>query len=170
MSLASKAAKEEQPPPPRRLRELWSRARALWAQAKRERGTPRELALAVAVGVFVGCSPALGIHGLVAVGAATALRLNRLWAWIGSRLSNMITLPFVVYVQIQVAHRLRTGTWMELEREHIVDQVGALLGDWLLGLVTLGTVISMFMGLLAYVAFVARDRRRARATADADRG
>src|SRR5690242_7009139 len=94
---------------------LLQRLRSLWLLVLSERAAPREIGLAVALGVFVGSSPALGFHGWAAVGLATLLRLNRLWAFCGSRISNMVTLPWIAFAEVEVAHRARTGEWVDLE-------------------------------------------------------
>src|SRR5689334_4218671 len=88
------------------FRKLWEKTKALYRAAKAERASPRELFWAVFVGVFAGCTPAVGVHGPLALGLATLFRKNRLWAWLGSRISNMIILPFIAIAEVQVAHRL----------------------------------------------------------------
>ena len=102
------------------IRRAWAKAKALWQRAKSERAEPHQIGWAVGVGVFAACTPALGFHGPLALGLATLFRLNRLWAWIGSRLSNVITLPLVVYAEVQVAHRVRTGQWLAIDRTRLV--------------------------------------------------
>ena len=71
--------------PPTRWLDL---ARDLWERARREHSSPREIGLAVGVGAFVACTPLIGFHLWLALGFATLLKLNRLWAMIGSRLST----------------------------------------------------------------------------------
>jgi uncharacterized protein (DUF2062 family) len=134
------------------LARLWNKLKSLWLLARTERATPREVFWAVFVGAFMGCTPAIGIHGGLAVGAATLFRKNRLFAWLGSRVSNVLVLPFIVYAEVQVAHRLRAGTWAALsfERERVVAQAGELLLDWCLGSVPVGAAIGALAGLLAW--------------------
>jgi uncharacterized protein (DUF2062 family) len=140
-----------------------ARVRRLWQLAKNERATPPQIGWAVALGVFVGCTPALGFHGGLAVACATVLRLNRLWAFIGSRTSAFFILPFIVYAEVEVAHHLRTGGWITLDREHVIDQAKELLLDWFVGTVPVGGALATVLGLLAFA--LARRRQRAR---DAD--
>ena len=144
------------------IRRAWAKAKALWQRAKSERAEPHQIGWAVGVGVFAACTPALGFHGPLALGLATLFRLNRLWAWIGSRLSNVITLPLVVYAEVQVAHRVRTGQWLAIDRSQAVDQAKDLIVDWLLGMVPVGGALSAAVGLLAYVGFSLRKRARLR--------
>lgn len=143
------------------FRRLWEKLKLLWKLAKSERASPREIGWAVAIGAFAGCTPALGVHGPVALGLATLFKKNRLFAWLGSRISNMIFLPFIALAEIQVSHRIRTGQWMELDREHVLDDAPKLLLDWCLGTFPVGTAIGLVMGVLAYWAASVRDRRRA---------
>lgn len=137
---------------------LWKRAKELWRLAKRERASPRQIGWAVGVGVFCGCTPAVGFHGWVAVAAATALRLNRLWAWLGSRVSNVLVLPLLVVAEIESSHWLRTGDTITLDRRHVLGEAHLLLLDWCLGSVLVGAALGAAAGLAAWG--VARVRRK----------
>jgi uncharacterized protein (DUF2062 family) len=145
------------------LRKLWFHTRALWVRAKSERASPAQIGWAFGIGVFAGCTPALLVHGWVALGLATLFRLNRLFAWIGSRVSNFMVLPWIVLAEIQVAHRLRTGAFLALTKEDALAQGPALLVDWCIGTLPVGGALAIFFGLLAYVVSAIRARRRAAA-------
>ena len=54
--------------------------------------TPHRTALAFGVGVFIAFSPLLGIHWLLALGTAFALRLNRVAVLLGTYVNNPWTL------------------------------------------------------------------------------
>jgi uncharacterized protein (DUF2062 family) len=138
---------------------LLERARDLWRRALLEHATPRELALSVALGVFVGCTPFIGLHAGIALALATLLRLNRLWALIASRVSFFLTLPWIVLAEIQVAHHLRTGAWAALSTRDAVDHAREWLFDWWLGVVPVGTVLAVLFGALAYGVAAVRRRR-----------
>jgi uncharacterized protein (DUF2062 family) len=144
------------------FRRLWEKLKLLWALAKSERASPTEIFWAVFIGAFAGCTPAIGVHGPLALGLATLFRKNRLFAWLGSRISNMIFLPFIAYAEVQIAHRLREGTWvtMSLEREHALEQARELLLDWCLGTIPVGIVIGVLCGAAGWLWARRRDRRR----------
>ncbi|MBX3191633.1 MAG: DUF2062 domain-containing protein [Labilithrix sp.] len=150
------------------LRRLWQRIKHIWKLAKSERASPREIGWAVGIGAFAGCTPAIGVHGPLAMGLATIFKKNRLFAWLGSRISNMIMLPFIAVAEVQVAHLIRTGTWLdiELDRHNALDQAGALLLDWCIGTVPVGGAIGFVMGFAAYGVARRRDERRKRAEAE----
>lgn len=59
------------------------------------RGSPHEIALGFAVGVFVGCLPYLGLQTLMALLLAAGLKGNKIAAVIGIWISNPITAPFL---------------------------------------------------------------------------
>jgi uncharacterized protein (DUF2062 family) len=146
------------------LRRWWRHAVALWQKAKSEHATPRQIGIAVAMGAFVGCTPLIGFHMWIALGLATVFRLNRLFAFLGSRVSNSIILAWVVLAEIEVAHRVRTGAFIPLTARDAIDQGPTLLLDWCLGVVPVGAVVALVVGALAYALARLRDRRATRRT------
>ena len=147
------------------FRKTWPQTRALWERAKSERASPGQIGWAFGVGVFAGCTPALLVHGWVALGLATLFRLNRLFAWIGSRVSNFVILPWIVLAEIQIAHRLRTGAFLALTKEDVLQQGPALLLDWCLGTLPVGGALGLLLGLLAFAISAFRARCAARRSA-----
>ena len=150
------------------FRRLWQKILLLWKLAKSERAAPHEIGWAVAIGAFVGCTPAVGLRPWIAVGIATLVKKNRLFCYLGSHTSNIVFTPFITLAEIQLAHRVRTGAWMDLDRTHIIDQAPALLLDWCLGAVPVGLVLSAALGFGAYGIARRRDARAARALAVAE--
>ena len=142
------------------FRRLWEKLKLLWKLAKSERATPREIGWAVGIGAFAGCTPALGFHGPVAMGLATLAKKNRLFAWLGSRVSNWVMLPFIMLAEVQVSKRIRTGAFVTLDRDNIVDQAPHLLLDWCLGSLPVGAAMGVLMGLIAYAFAHRRDTRK----------
>ncbi len=136
------------------VRRTWKKSRRigkrLWHRAKTERASPKEVGQAVFLGVFAGCSPALGAHGWLAIGLATVFRRNRLYALLGSRVSNFVVLPFIVLAEVQASRYLRTGSFAQLSREHVLDEAPGLLLDWGLGSLLVGAGLGLVLGLLAY--------------------
>lgn len=140
------------------LRKWLKRLREIWELAKKERASPSQIGWAVGIGVFCGCTPAVGFHGWVAIAAATVLKLNRLWAWIGSRISNILILPFIVWAEIDIAHWTRTGEHVVFDKHHVLDEAHLLFLDWCIGCVIVGAALGTIFGVLAY--FVWKIRRR----------
>jgi uncharacterized protein (DUF2062 family) len=133
------------------LTRFWLRTRDLWRRAKQEHSTPREVGWSVAIGVFCGCTPFLGLHMWIALALATAFRLNRLWAFLGSRISTNVLFAWIAFSEIELSHRARTGSWMPLRPEDILDHGWQLFGDWLFGSAFVGAALAALLGSLVYV-------------------
>lgn len=59
------------------------------------RGNPKEIALGIALGIFIGFSPTLGLQMAIAVFFAALLKWNKIAAAIGVWVSNPATAPFL---------------------------------------------------------------------------
>jgi uncharacterized protein (DUF2062 family) len=148
------------------LRQLASpraRLRALWDLARRERSSPHQTALSIAIGTFAAFTPFIGLHMWIALGLATLLRLNRLWAFLASRVSIAPVFATVAFAEIEAAHRLRTGTWLPLAPTDVLGHARELMLDWLLGTPLVGGALAACAGGITYV--VARRVATTRAAA-----
>src|SRR5207244_5605107 len=94
------------------------------------------------------------------LGLATLLRLNRLWALIGTRISTGIFLPWVILAEVQASHRLRTGQWAPLSAKDAVEHVREWLLDWCIGTIPVGLFLATTLGAVAYGYARRRDVRR----------
>jgi uncharacterized protein (DUF2062 family) len=124
--------------------------RAAWERARNEPSSPAEIALSVGVGVFCACTPFLGLHMWIAIGLATVLRLNRLWAFLGSRATFFPIFAVVAFAEIEVAHRIRTGGWLPLVASEAVARGRELAVDWALGTLVVGGAIAVFAAAGTY--------------------
>ncbi len=134
------------------LRRYLARMADLWRRARREHSTPREVGWSVGVGVFSGCTPFVGFHMWIALGLATAFRLNRLWAFLGSRLPSSFFFAWIAFGEIELGHRARTGQWELLTPSQALAHGAQLLGDWLIGAAMGGSLLAAAVGLVAYAA------------------
>jgi uncharacterized protein (DUF2062 family) len=159
------------------LRKLWHRVLWLWKKAKNENASPRQIGWAIGVGVYCGCSPFWGLRWALALGFATLFRLNRLLTYVGSRLSSnfVVTIPMAL-LEVQVAHKLRTGEflsvthadfealdaapWVEEKVKAIFAFIGRIFVDFALGSLLVGVPLCIGMGVVAYQLARLRDRRR----------
>ncbi|HEY1958518.1 MAG TPA: DUF2062 domain-containing protein [Polyangiaceae bacterium] len=140
------------------LRRWPARLRTLWRLATTERASPRQIALAFGVGAFIGSTPVIGFHGWIAVGTATALRLNRLYTFLGSRVSSPVVLPFIVLAEIEIAHRIRCGAFLALDRHDVLAHAKTLLLDWILGTIPVGLAVGLVCGALGFAVATLRSR------------
>ncbi len=147
---------------PKPLRAQRVRGLRAWGRALRERNTPLRVGLAFATGTFVGAGPFFPVHGWVALFAATTLRLNRVFTFVGSRICVFFIFPWILWAEVNLAHALRTGTFATVDRAHILDNPRALLGDALLGWIPVGGPLAILSFSIGYVWATFRMRRRAR--------
>jgi uncharacterized protein (DUF2062 family) len=131
-------------------RDLIDRGRALLVQAKNEHSSPREVGFAVATGVFSACTPFLGFHMWIALALATVFRLNRLWAFLGSRISIVPVFLLISFCEIELGHRLRKGKWVAMSVHDALAHGRELGVDWALGTVLVGVALAAAVGLAAY--------------------
>ena len=124
---------------------------ALWHRAVEEHARPREVGIAVGLGLFACCSPILGFHSFIAVGLATLFRVNRLWALVFSQASifGLLRAP-IMFSEIQIGHHVRAGAWLSIPLRQIMSQAPSLFLDWTIGCIPVGGGISILGGLVAY--------------------
>jgi uncharacterized protein (DUF2062 family) len=139
-----------QKPSRRALGGLVGLVRQLWLKARSERSSPRGIGLSVAAGVFAGCTP-WGVHTVVALGLATLLRLNRLWALLASRASFLPVYLLVAFCEIEVGHRLRTGQPTHLSAADTFAHRYEFITDWAVGTLLVGCALAAAAGLVSYV-------------------
>ena len=73
------------------------------------RDEPWKIALGLAVGVFISCTPFYGLHTLMAIGAAFALRINKISTITGAWLNLPWFAPFVYAVSLKVGEFILSG-------------------------------------------------------------
>ncbi len=131
-----------------------------------ERATPRELAFAVALGVFLGAVPLIACHTLAILVAAALLRLNRVAAVAASQLCMP---PVVPALCIEAGHFMRYGRFLTLRSIHSLRGASFLelgymglegLWDWFIGSLVVGTVLAVVLGSFTYAAARALQRVR----------
>jgi uncharacterized protein len=59
------------------------------------RGEPKEIALGFSVGIFIGMTPAMGFHTVIAVFIATLFKWNKISAALAVWITNPFTAPFI---------------------------------------------------------------------------
>lgn len=70
-------------------------ARQIYGRFLKIRGTPREIALGFALGLFIGFSPTMGIQIVAGIFIASLLKWNKISAAIGVQITNPVTAPFI---------------------------------------------------------------------------
>jgi uncharacterized protein (DUF2062 family) len=132
-------------------RGLLDRAHQLVVRARSEHSTPPEVGFSFGVGVFSACTPLLGFHMWIALALATVFRLNRLWAFLGSRISIMPVYLWISFCEIELGHRLRAGAWVRMSFREALSHGKELSLDWAIGTGLIGCALAAVGGLAAYV-------------------
>ena len=70
---------------------------------------PWKIALGLAVGVFIGCTPLYGLHTLMALLVAFALRMNKAATVTGAWLNLPWVAPFVYGISLKVGEFILSG-------------------------------------------------------------
>ena len=79
------------------------------------RGHPREIGLGFALGLFIGMTPVMGLHLIIAVPLAALLKWNKISAGIGVWITNPLTAPFIYGMTYLTGARI-----MGLKKAHYV--------------------------------------------------
>lgn len=147
---------------------VFSKLRQKALELLRERAEPREVGQAIALGVWVGTSPAFGLHGWLAVGLATLLRRNRAFAFVGSRVSFFLLLPWILLSEVEIGRFLRTREWAPIDHRRIVEEAPHYLLDLCIGWAVLGPIYALCLGALAVPAWRAWRARQAQRSLNAN--
>ena len=84
----------------------WQKVKETYYRLLYEHGSPHQLAMAFALGVFVGVSPFLGLHTLMALGFSYLLRLNKPAILLGTMIFNPLFAPFQNHNSVEADHDL----------------------------------------------------------------
>jgi uncharacterized protein (DUF2062 family) len=148
-------------PWPIRVRELF---RAIWLSHT----SPRKIAFALALGVFLGTSPLWGLHTLLAIGLSFLLGLNRPAALLGSLVSNPLLAPFLIFLSLEAGSLLLYGRTAPLALPEIKGRLQNpdwqdLLSEYLLPYCIGSVVVGIVLAFLTFwiALWIARSYRMA---------
>jgi uncharacterized protein (DUF2062 family) len=129
-----------------------------------ESTTPREIALACMLGVFLGALPIFGLHSVAILFFATILGLNRVIAF---NLQHLCMPPLVPGICIEVGHYMRTGSFLtRFDFETLGRQLHFRIFEWFLGSLIVGPILAVAVGATAYLLALAYKNRGRRFAGD----
>jgi uncharacterized protein (DUF2062 family) len=128
---------------------LQSRLIAAVYRYRTEHDTPVRQALAIGVGLFIGATPFIGFHLVLALLFGWLFGLNRFKVYLAANISNPIVAPVLFALEIQIGSWLRSGTFLSAARLEEVRLQG-LAVDILLGSVVVGSILAIMGALLTY--------------------
>ncbi len=65
-------------------------------------GSPRKIAMGMAIGVFIGMTPTIPFHTVLIIGATMIFRQNMTAALLGSWIMNPLTIPFFYVAEYEI--------------------------------------------------------------------
>jgi uncharacterized protein (DUF2062 family) len=122
------------------------------------RGTSREIALGLALGLFIGFSPTMGIQMVVGVFIASLLKWSKIATAIGVQVTNPITAPFIYSLTYSLGAKLtgltkplKLSAQMTLESLFsLIQQTPRIFGALTLGGVVIGLPVAILVYFVAY--------------------
>jgi uncharacterized protein (DUF2062 family)/SAM-dependent methyltransferase len=138
-----------------RRERLRSGLRALLYELRVEGHSPARQACAIALGVFIGCTPLYGLHLPLCIVLARLFGLNRLKTYIAAHISTPVLLPFLLFGEIQVGRLLRGARPLSIHPGQLKEDFAfwhwrARVSDLLVGSLVVGLVLGALFGLLTY--------------------
>lgn len=147
----------------------WKRWVRLWyLRLVRLKGQPEEIAGGMAIGVFVGMTPTVPLHTVLAVLIAYLFRKSKLAAAMGAWISNPVFLPFVYLLDYKLGRMItRTNPTSFAVSDfsiHKIVELGwgisfpLIVGGLILGLIC--AVPSYFITKRAVILYKEKRRKR----------
>lgn len=114
------------------------------------RGRPRDLSLGIAIGVFVGITPTIPLHTVLAVALAAALRGSKLAAALGVWVANPLTIPIFYYGSYRLGSFVLGMPALTLPSTYSVFSLMKLGGNVTVAMLHGGVLLGILPAVLAY--------------------
>src|SRR3954465_2262176 len=124
----------------------------IWHRVRGTRHTPARVALAVGVGLFVGCLPLYGLHFVLCCLVCLPFGLDLVLCYLVANISNPLVAPFLITLEVELGSLLTTGEHAAFTLAR-ARQTGVLGFLWqaLVGSVFVGSGLAALGGTIAYV-------------------
>ena len=140
---------------------LKDRIKQLWTL----HNSPREVALGVAIGVFIAITPLYGLHTIMVIIAALLIkRANKIAILLGTNISTTLTFPFITWAGYNIGRLIIDGAYPPLEwaifKKFSYKTILELYYPLFIGSLILGALLAAIFYLLVFW-FIQLRRRRA---------
>jgi uncharacterized protein (DUF2062 family) len=123
-----------------------------------ENTSPRQLAAAGALGVFIGTLPLIGCHYIAILFAAGYLRLNKV---VALATSGLCVPPLVPALCIEAGYFMRHGTFLtEISIKTLGYQALERIYEWLIGSLVLAPIFAVLVGGIIFLIALFLKRTR----------
>jgi len=111
---------------------------------------------AIALGVFIGISPFWGFQTVLLLFFATIFKLNKVIAYMASNVSFPPFIPFVIYGSLKMgSYFVSTDAPLILDSSLTLDDIQKNATQYIVGSLTLASVLALTSGLLSYLLLTA---------------
>jgi len=119
-------------------------------QAKQLNGEPHYVAMGMAIGVFIGITPTIPFHTILAVLIAFICRGSKPAAMAGVWFSNPFTIPFFYYASYKAGHFILGKTMPFDQKYDSILELAKIGFETTLAMLTGGAVIAIIPAVLTY--------------------
>lgn len=117
--------------------------------------SPREIALGVAIGVFIGILPVYGLHTVLVIIAAILVRsANKIAIFLGTSISLPPTIPPITWAGYEIGRRLLSGEFEPLSwsvfKNITFQKICRYYQPLFLGSVILGIICAVIFYLVVF--------------------
>lgn len=128
------------------------RLRRLFYRLRTEGGSASRDAVAIGLGVFIGCSPFYGFHLAICWIVGWLFRLNRLKMYLAANVSNPFMAPLLILSELQIGAWVRRGSFHALTLEAARETDPWIFGaDILVGAAIVGSVLGLTTGITTWL-------------------
>ena len=111
---------------------------------------------AIALGVFIGISPFWGFQTVLLLFFATIFKLNKVIAYMASNVSFPPFIPFVIYGSLKMgSYFVSSEAPLILDSSITIDDIQKNATQYIVGSLTLASVLALSSGLLSYLLLTA---------------
>jgi hypothetical protein len=130
---------------------LKDRIRKFWDKIKRLHGKPGYIAMGMAIGIFIGITPTIPFHTILAVALAFVLKGSKPAAAVGVWIANPLTIPFFYFASFKTgAFLLNKPIPFDIKFESITELM-SLGADVTVAMVAGGAILGIVPAIIAYV-------------------
>lgn len=123
--------------------------------------TPYKKALSIALGTFIGLSPLWGLHSILAVFLAVALKLNSTISFAFSNLSLPPFIPLVVFSGLKLGGWI-LGSEFHFSKDMVIENLEIIkhLKAYIIGSFTLAIAAAILLGFIGFIVFSLLERKK----------
>jgi uncharacterized protein (DUF2062 family)/2-polyprenyl-3-methyl-5-hydroxy-6-metoxy-1,4-benzoquinol methylase len=123
----------------------------LWQRLRGTPGSPVRAAVAVALGLFIGCQPVYGLHFVLVLAVCVPLRLDSVLCYLAANISNPLVAPFLIFAEVETGAYLLTGRFVTFDVQQArATGAAGFAAQLLLGSLVVGALLALLGLVLAW--------------------